>query len=112
MKRAFQVHTADNVATVLADVGIEQIEIVHAGGRRIIPVRQEISYGHKVALAGPRAGEPVMKYGIPIGTTTRDIRQGEWMHPHNRASIYDTRPTTLDVESGAATPSLLEGCRA
>jgi hypothetical protein len=103
MKRAFQVHAADNVATVLADVGVEQIEIVHGGGRRIIPVRQEISYGHKVALADLRAGESILKYGIPIGTATRDIRQGEWVHLHNCASIYDTRSTTLDVESGATT---------
>jgi altronate dehydratase small subunit len=103
MKRAFQVHAADNVATLLADVGVEQIEIVHAGEYRIIPVRQDVGYGHKVALADLHAGEPILKYGIPIGTATRDIRQGEWVHLHNCASAYDTRSTTLDVESGAAT---------
>jgi hypothetical protein len=50
MKRAFQVHAADNVATLLEDAEAEPIEIVHVGAQRVIPLSQEIRYGHKAML--------------------------------------------------------------
>jgi len=39
--------------------------------------------GHKFALKPIRKGESVIKYGMPIGTATTDIVQGEWVHTHN-----------------------------
>jgi altronate dehydratase small subunit len=103
MKRAFQVHPADTVATLLADAEDEPIEIVHAQQRQDLTLRQAIKYGHKVALVDLEAGAPIVKYGIPIGIATCAIHKGEWVHLHNCASAYDARAATLDVESGAAT---------
>jgi len=103
MKRAFRVHPADNVATLLADAKAETVEIVPAGGDGVILLSEAIEYGHKIALIDLPAGELVVKYGIPIGVTTRTIRCGAWVHLHNCASAYDTRSTTLDVASGTTT---------
>jgi altronate dehydratase len=51
--------------------------------------------GHKLALAPVAAGEKVVKYGSPIGSATRDIQPGEYVHLHNLRSDY--LPTyTLD----------------
>lgn len=42
-----------------------------------------IPMGHKVALRDIKKGEPVIKYGFPIGEATEDIRQGAHIHTHN-----------------------------
>lgn len=39
--------------------------------------------GHKVAVRPIFKGEPVLKYGYPIGVATQDIAAGEWVHTHN-----------------------------
>ena len=42
--------------------------------------------GHKYARRAIRAGENVVKYGMPIGHATRDIAAGEHVHVHNLAT--------------------------
>ena len=42
--------------------------------------------GHKYALRAIRAGENVIKYGMPIGHATCDIAPGEHVHVHNVAT--------------------------
>lgn len=66
--RLFQINPADNVAVMLVD------------GDPVAP------RGHKVALHSIRKGEPVIKYGFPIGRATQDIAEGEWVHSHNLAT--------------------------
>ena len=46
----------------------------------------EIPAGHKVALRAIAKGEPVRKYGWPIGHATADIAAGEHVHSHNLAT--------------------------
>ncbi|MES2523995.1 MAG: altronate dehydratase family protein [Gemmatimonadota bacterium] len=48
-----------------------------------ITLRQDVPAGHKVALRAHRAGEPVVKYGMPIGVASHDIEAGDWVHSHN-----------------------------
>jgi altronate hydrolase len=43
----------------------------------------DFSMGHKVALVAIKMGEPVVKYGFPIGIATSEIQAGEWVHDHN-----------------------------
>ena len=45
--------------------------------------------GHKYARRAIRRGENVVKYGMPIGHATRDIRPGEHVHVHNLATNLD-----------------------
>jgi altronate hydrolase len=47
---------------------------------------ETVPRGHKLALRDIGAGEPVVKYGRPIGRATRDIEAGQWVHSHNLAS--------------------------
>lgn len=58
----------------------------------------DLNLGHKVASQDIRKGEKVIKYGISIGSTLRDIKSGEHVHLHNMKSDY--LPTyTLDEGS-------------
>lgn len=43
----------------------------------------DLATGHKIALCTISAGEPVVKYGFPIGHATRDIAKGEKVHTEN-----------------------------
>ncbi|MBR1584453.1 MAG: altronate dehydratase [Clostridia bacterium] len=43
----------------------------------------DIPMGHKVALRDIKRGEPVIKYGFPIGEATQDIPAGAHVHTHN-----------------------------
>jgi hypothetical protein len=44
--------------------------------------------GHKVALKQIPQGAKVLKFGVPIGSATAEIRPGEHVHTHNLASEY------------------------
>ncbi len=46
-------------------------------------VKVSLSDGHKYAVREIRAGEPVLKYGFPIGVATKDIAPGERVHTEN-----------------------------
>lgn len=73
----------DNVATALEpiDAGRE----VRAGSATVVAA-EAIPRGHKLAVRAIRAGEPVVKYGSPIGTASADIAAGAHVHTHNVAS--------------------------
>lgn len=73
----------DNVATALEALAAGQT--IEANGQ-VVTVREPIASGHKIALAAIRSGEPVVKYGNPIGTATADIAAGSHVHVHNVAS--------------------------
>ncbi len=45
--------------------------------------------GHKTARTAIKAGERVVKYGLPIGRATRDIAPGERVHSENLRSALD-----------------------
>jgi altronate dehydratase len=55
---------------------------------RPVRVEQTIPTGHKVAILPIASGEKVTKYGAPIGSATRDIRPGQYVHTHNVKSDY------------------------
>ncbi|WP_029041433.1 UxaA family hydrolase [Cucumibacter marinus] len=57
-------------------------------GRLDITVPDRLGIGHKVARGAIRDGEPIIKYGAPIGSATRDIAVGEHVHIHNIKSNY------------------------
>jgi SAF domain len=83
MKAALVISERDNVATALQPLdGGRVLDI----GDVSVTVRETIPPGHKVALRAIAAGEPVIKYGSPIGTATADIAAGAHVHTHNVAS--------------------------
>lgn len=80
--RMLILHTQDNVAVVPASVSAGQRLACDAMS---VTAAQPIPAGHKVALDGIRAGDPVVKYGQTIGFATADIFMGDHVHSHNLA---------------------------
>ncbi len=102
MTNAFQIHAADTVATLLADV-VEGDPVELRGSTvGVIPAAEPIAMGHKIALAAIAAGDPIVKFGIPIGRATETIVAGGWVHLHNCASGFDERSGAFNVVTGAA----------
>ena len=83
MNPVLVISARDNVATALEPLDAGRSFVVDD-----IPLTatQRIPRGHKIALRLIRAGEPVMKYGNPIGTATTDIAAGAHVHIHNVSS--------------------------
>ncbi|MEP6918130.1 MAG: UxaA family hydrolase [Acidobacteriota bacterium] len=73
----------DNVGTALE--ALEPGRRLEVGGV-LMTVAEPIPRGHKVALCSIGSGEPVLKYGNPIGTATAEIPAGSHVHTHNLAS--------------------------
>jgi arabinonate dehydratase len=79
---------ADDVAVVTRDltagtgVVIGPAEVTLPGG---------VPRGHKMAVRAVATGEPVHKYGQPIGVATTDIAVGAHVHVHNVAMYEGTR---------------------
>lgn len=46
-------------------------------------VKVNLENGHKYAICNIKKGEPVIKYGFPIGIASADIAQGDHVHTHN-----------------------------
>lgn len=84
MKRILKINDADNVAVVLAD-DVQAGEVWREGETEVT-LLEPVARGHKFALCAIAEGEPVIKYGFPIGHATRDIKAGEWIHSHNIAT--------------------------
>jgi hypothetical protein len=66
---------------------------VRAGERFVLDgdvfvARCDVALGHKIARRLIRRGEPVVKYGMSIGSSTVEIQPGDWVHLHNMKSDY------------------------
>lgn len=83
MKPVLVISERDNVATAL--VGLEPGRRIAGAGWRVTTV-EPVPPGHKVAIRAIASGEPVVKYGSPIGTATADILPGSHVHTHNVSS--------------------------
>ncbi|MCS7033251.1 MAG: altronate dehydratase family protein [Phycisphaerae bacterium] len=79
MAKLLRIHEIDNVAVALERLAAGQV----VEGLRL---QGDIPQAHKVALRAIRRGEPVIKYGYPIGYASQDIAAGEHVHTHNVAS--------------------------
>jgi hypothetical protein len=44
--------------------------------------------GHKIARIGMRAGDKVLRYGVPIGSMIASAEPGDHVHSHNLKSDY------------------------
>jgi len=45
--------------------------------------KENIDFGHKIALTDIFKGYKVIKYGEVIGYAIQDIKKGDWIHVHN-----------------------------
>lgn len=100
---SFQIETEDNVLVALSDLEPGNVRIHGASRLDAIDLTEPVKQGHKIANRAIGAGEPVVKYGVPIGIAILDIEPGTWVHLHNCKSDYDKRSSSLDPVSGAPT---------
>ncbi len=71
-----KIHPRDNVAVA--------VESAAAGETcQGVAAREPIAKGFKMALSDLAKGQPVIKYGSPIGYATQDIAAGSLVHVHN-----------------------------
>ncbi len=75
-KKTIIINPADNVAVALTDLKRGE---THEG----VTLAEDVVKGHKFALRPIKAGENVIKYGVPIAHATEDISVGKWVHTHN-----------------------------
>ncbi len=66
-------------------------------------VKISLENGHKYALRDIKCGEHVIKYGMPIGIATADIKKGEQVHTHNLGTAlgdlleYEYNPIPCEI---------------
>jgi altronate hydrolase len=94
--RVVRIHPDDNVAVA--------VDALTSGDTFIIEktreARTDVPAGHKIALLPIAVGDPVIKYGFPIGRATAAIEAGDWVHSHNLATAlsgtieYQWRPSS------------------
>ncbi len=88
MDRAVVMKSQDNVATCLADLKAGSVETISVkGAPTSVTVKQDIPFGHKIALSDIAAGEHIIKYAEVIGAASKAIVVGEHVHIHNVESI-------------------------
>lgn len=56
------------------------------GENTFIEVQDDINRGHKIALKDIGQDQDIIKYGYPIGCSTKAISRGQWVHIHNMKS--------------------------
>jgi altronate hydrolase len=70
----------DNVAIALRPLRCGEVIEVE---KRKLKLTEAISFGHKVAFATIKTGQPIYKYGEVIGNATQPISPGNCVHSHN-----------------------------
>ena len=73
-------HPKDNVATAKSPIKTGTLLVF---ARKKIISKEEIPFGHKIALRRISQGGAVIKYGERIGRAIREIKPGELVHVHN-----------------------------
>ena len=84
-KRLIVLHSDDKVGVALTDLHQGEKLVVKD---MIIVLQSDIHFCHKFSLTSISENEKILKYGLPIGVCTKNIRAGEWVHMHNLKSNY------------------------
>ena len=77
---AIRMDERDNVAIVANAGGLEAGSAFATGFAAGLVLRERVPQAHKVALVDIGEGEPVVRYGIPIGYALKAIPAGSWVH--------------------------------
>lgn len=90
---AFRLAHGDNVAVARRPIAAGETFLLDGAP---ITAACAIDLGHKLAARSIAVGEPILKYGCPIGHATMAIAPGEHVHVHNLASDYLPTRTQQD----------------
>jgi hypothetical protein len=83
--RLLRLAEGDNV--YIAAATLRPGDVLRIDGREL-PITETVELGHKVAALAIEAGEKIVRCGMPIGSATRPIAAGAWVHTHNLTSDY------------------------
>ncbi|WP_085832919.1 UxaA family hydrolase [Clostridium merdae] len=112
MKQFYQINPKDTVIVALQPIPAGTV--LDVDGKEL-KVANDVPPGHKIALKEMNEGEPIVKYGFPIGTAARNIQSGEWVHTHNvkttLGELLDYTYTPDFHELEAIAPKTFEGYR-
>jgi altronate dehydratase small subunit len=61
-----------------------------AAGHIRLTALDEVPMGHKIALRPIGVGQKIVKFGVPVGSATKEIAAGAHVHMHNVKSDYLT----------------------
>lgn len=87
-KKSWLIKVCENDNVAVAAVMIPKGTVVCLEGVSY-EIREDIPFGHKVALEPIRCGGIVYKYAHSIGIATKDIAPGTWVHSHNMRTGLD-----------------------
>jgi altronate hydrolase len=82
MRDVILLHPSDSVCVAARDLSAGASVATPDGGMRSL---DDVTQGHKIARKFIQPGEPVLKWGQPIGFATVAIEPGRWVHSHNMA---------------------------
>lgn len=88
MLKSMLIHPDDNVAVALDEIPSgAPVTLLGLPGDIQISAQGAIAFAHKIAVRPIAAGEPILKYGVPIAVATAGISVGEWVHTHNATTL-------------------------
>lgn len=79
------INSADNVAVAVRPLAAGYEESIAGVELKIL---QDIKLGAKLALRPLAVGDKIIKFGEPIGSASKEIQAGEYVHTHNLQSDY------------------------
>lgn len=103
MQQYIKIHPDDKVAVALSPLpkGTETMF-----GKEKVVTLEDIPQGHKFALVDMGPGDPVIKYGQPIGLTKEAVKKGQWIHTHNmKTALGDLLTYTYEKKSATLAPT-------
>ena len=75
-----RLHDDDNVIVAIRESEAGQLATDREMRLELI---EHVPQGHKIASREIREGDPIVKYGQPIGIAKSAIHTGQWVHTHN-----------------------------
>jgi altronate dehydratase small subunit len=78
----------DHVATCLEPVKTgEEVQLMLNGRKgKIIKANQKIPFAHKICIKPVKKGGDCLKYNLSIGSASKTIKRGDYIHVHNLES--------------------------
>ena len=84
---AIRLSDKDNVGVAVRDIAVGSPVVL---AELSLTATDLVPLGHKIALRHIKAGEKILKFGVPVGSATVDIPAGGHVHMHNVKSDYLT----------------------